>query len=108
MYCEIIDHYFNVVLVEIRLKIKKLEKSFLGARVWAPKPVYRSPKRPEYVNANKGINFFRKFQPILPCASLLAIYKSFLRTLLDYVNVIYEQPSNALFFEKIEFNITRC
>ena len=27
---------------------RKLEKCFLGARVWAPKLVYRSPKRPEY------------------------------------------------------------
>ena len=28
---------------------RKLEKWFLGARVWTPKPAYRFPKRPEYV-----------------------------------------------------------
>ena len=27
----------------------KLEKCFWGTRVWSPKPVYRSPKRSEYV-----------------------------------------------------------
>ena len=25
----------------------------MGARVWAPKPVYRAPKRPEYVTADR-------------------------------------------------------
>ena len=28
---------------------RKRERCFSGVRVWAPKPVYRSPKRPEYV-----------------------------------------------------------
>ena len=46
-HCEIIDCYFNV-FVEIQLKIENL-KCFLGARVWVPKPVHQSPKRPEYV-----------------------------------------------------------
>ena len=46
-HCEIIDCFFNV-FVEIQLKIENL-KCFLGARVWVPKPVHQSPKRPEYV-----------------------------------------------------------
>ena len=41
------DNYFNVFFVEIDWK--KLEKCFLDAIVLAFKPVYRSPKRPEYV-----------------------------------------------------------
>ena len=35
--------------VELQQKKKEVKKPFLGARVWAPKPVYRAPKRPEYV-----------------------------------------------------------
>ena len=33
---------------------KKLEKCFLGARIWAPKPVYRCHKQPEYVTETPG------------------------------------------------------
>ena len=51
MHYEIIDRYFNVFFVEIQQKTK-LEKCCLCARLWAPKPVYRSPKRPGYVPAN--------------------------------------------------------
>ena len=39
---------------------------------------------------------------ILPRNSLLTIYKSFIRPLLDYADVIYDQPSNASFSKKIE------
>ena len=38
--------------VEIQLKKRKLEKCFLGARVWAPKPIYWSPKQPEYITVD--------------------------------------------------------
>ena len=48
MHCEIIDSYFNVYFLELELK-KKTRKNFLGARARAPKPLYWSPKRPEYV-----------------------------------------------------------
>ena len=48
MHCEIIDHYFNVFFIEVQLKEENL-KYFLRAKVSAPKPVYQSPKRPEYV-----------------------------------------------------------
>ena len=30
---------------------RKLKKYFLGVKVWVPKPVYRSPKRADYVTA---------------------------------------------------------
>ena len=32
---------------------RKLEKCFLGAAVWAPKPVYQSTKWPEYTTVSK-------------------------------------------------------
>ena len=52
--------------------------------------------------ANKGVGLLRTLQTILPRNSLLTIYKSFIRPLLDYADVIYDQPSNASFSKKIE------
>ena len=52
--------------------------------------------------ANKGVGLLRKVQTILPRNSLLTIYKSFIRPLLDYADVIYDQPSNVSFSKKIE------
>ena len=52
--------------------------------------------------ATKALGLLRKLQPILPCTSLLTIYKSFVRRHLDYGDVIYDQPSNASFSNKIE------
>ena len=60
MHCEIIDHHFNTFLVEIQLKNRKLESVLCDARVWVPKPVYRSPKRPEYVTDNGILKKFDK------------------------------------------------
>ena len=44
--------------------------------------------------ANKGVRLLRKLQKCL--------YKSFIRPLLDYAHVIYDQPFNASFSKKIE------
>ena len=52
--------------------------------------------------ANKGVGLLRKLLTILRLNSLLTIYKPFIRPLLDHPDVIYDQPSNALFAEKIE------
>ena len=52
--------------------------------------------------ANKGVGLLRKLQTILPSNSLLTIFKSFISPLLDYADVIYDQPSNASFSKKIE------
>ena len=50
----------------------------------------------------KGIGLLRKLQSILPRTSLLAIYKSFIRPQLDYGDVVYDQPSNDAFSNKLE------
>ena len=50
----------------------------------------------------KIINILHKLRNLLPRRSLLTIYKSFIRSHLDYVNVIYDQPYNASFVNKIE------
>ena len=58
--------------------------------------------------ANKGVGLLRKLETVLPRNSLLTIYKSFLRLLLDYANVIYDQPYYASFSQNLnQFNIMR-
>ena len=39
---------------------------------------------------------------VLPRHSLLTIYKSFIRPHLDYGNIIYDQPNNQAFSNKLE------
>ena len=44
---------------------------------------------------------------LLPHASLLALYKSFVRPHLDYGNVIYDQPNNSCLpdiIESVQYN----
>ena len=48
------------------------------------------------------MGLLRRFQPILPRSSLLTIYKTFIRSQLYFVDVIYDQPCNSSFHEKLE------
>ena len=43
-----------------------------------------------------------KFQQILPRSTLLTIYKTFIRSRLDYANIIYDQAYNSAFHDKLE------
>ena len=51
---------------------------------------------------SKTMGLIRKFQPILPRFSLLTIYKTFIRSHLDYGEIIYDQNYNASFHRKLE------
>jgi len=51
---------------------------------------------------NKGISVIKKLRYSLPRKSLVTIYKAFLRPLLDYGDIIYDQPHNDSFWEKLE------
>ena len=51
---------------------------------------------------NKGIFVIKKLRHSLPQKSLLAIYKAFLRPLIDYGDIIYDQLQNESFCNKIE------
>ena len=51
---------------------------------------------------NKGIFVIKKLRYSLPRKSLLAIYKAFFRPLIDYGDIIYDQPQNESFCVKIE------
>ena len=50
----------------------------------------------------KGIGLLRKLKSTLPRTSLLTIYKSFITPHLDYGDVVYDQPSNDVFSNKLE------
>ena len=52
--------------------------------------------------ASKGINVIRKLKFHIPRHALVSLYKSFIRSILEYGDVIYDQPSNASFSDKIE------
>ena len=49
-----------------------------------------------------GVGKIKRLRDILPRDSLVTIYKSFIRPHLDYGDVIYDQPNNDLFSDKIE------
>ena len=51
---------------------------------------------------NKGISVIKKLRHSLPRKSLMTIYKAFLRPLIDYGDMIYDQPQNESFCNKIE------
>ena len=50
----------------------------------------------------KGIGFLQKLHSILLRTSLVTIYKLFIRLHLDYGDVVYDQPSNDAFSNKLE------
>ena len=51
---------------------------------------------------NKSISIIKNLRHNLPRKSLVTIYKAFLRPLIDYGDIIYDQPQNESFCEKIE------
>ena len=42
----------------------------------------------------------KKLSPSVSGKSLLTIYKSFVRPIFDYVDIIYDKPNNGSFIEK--------
>ena len=51
---------------------------------------------------SKTIGFLRKLQKILPRPSLITIYKYFVRSDLDYGDIIYDQTYTVFFHQKTE------
>ena len=51
---------------------------------------------------NKGISGIKKLRHSLTRKSLMTIYKAFLRPLIDYGDIIYDQPQNVPFCQKLE------
>ena len=50
---------------------------------------------------SKTMGLLRKFQQILPRSSLLTIYKTFIRSRLDYADIIYDQAYNSASHNKL-------
>ena len=48
---------------------------------------------------SKIMGLLRKFQQILPRSTLLTIYKTSIRSRLDYADIIYDQVYNSAFHE---------
>lgn len=51
---------------------------------------------------NKGIAVIKKQRHALPLKSLLTIYKVLLRPLIDYRDIIYDQPRNSSFCGQLQ------
>ena len=51
---------------------------------------------------NKGISGIKKLRHSLTQKSLLTLYKAFLKPLIDYGDIIYDQPQNESFSNEIE------
>ena len=51
---------------------------------------------------SKTIGLLRKLQNILPRPAHLTIYKCFIRPHLDYGDIVYDQPYNLSFHQKLE------
>ena len=54
------------------------------------------------MKTNEGISVIKKSRHSLPQKSLMTICKAFLRPLIDYGDIIYYQPQNESFCEKLE------
>ena len=54
------------------------------------------------VKINKGVAVIKKLRYSLPRKSLITIYKAFSRPLIAYGDIIYGQPQNESFSEKLE------
>ena len=54
------------------------------------------------LKVDKGISVIKKLRHSLPRKSLITIYKAFLRQLIDYGDIIYDQSQNESFCEKLE------
>ena len=52
--------------------------------------------------SNKGIAVTKIIRYSLPPKSLVTIYKAFLRLLIEYGDIIYDQPQNESFCKKLE------
>ena len=51
---------------------------------------------------NKGVGVIKKLNDTLPRKALLTLHKSFIKPHLDYGGVIYDQPNNESFCNKLE------
>ena len=88
--------YFNDSSVKENCKQKHL-RMLLDFRLDFQEHWKSLPKK-----VNKTVALLRKFQNILLRSALLTIYKYFVKTHLDYGDIIYDQAFSNSFHQKIE------
>ena len=88
--------YFNNVPA-----VETISQKHLGVNLDA-RPTFSDNINESVGKAVKGVGFLRKLQCFLRRSSLLTIYKSLIRSDLDYGDVIFGQPSNKTFSNKIK------
>ena len=54
------------------------------------------------LKVNKGIALINRVRRFLPRETLLTVYKTFVRPHLDYGDIIYDCPGNAVFTQKLK------
>ena len=88
--------YFNNIKVE-QTALQKHLGIFLD-----PKLDVKEHLKNMSVKVNKSTALLRKLQSIPPRHALVTIYKSFIRTHLDYGDTIYDQAYNNSFHQNLE------
>ena len=63
---------------------------------------FKEHLKDEFAIVNKGIGMLNKLSNCLPRYSLVTLHKAFIRTYLDYVDIIYDKPNNMNICSKIE------
>ena len=99
-YIKIFDLVFNNLVFNNNIVRKVLPQKHFGLilndKINLKEHIEKTPCK-----TKKGIGILRKLY-FIPRSPLLTIYKTFVRTHLDYGDIIYDQPSNASFSDKIE------
>ena len=54
------------------------------------------------LKVNKTIGLLRKLQNWLPRTTLVTFYRAFVRTHLDYADILYDQAFNSSFHDRLE------
>ena len=62
--------------------------------------------KPLFNEVNKTVALVLKFQNITPRPVLRTIHKCFVRTLLDYGDIIYDEALSSFHKKQIPYNIT--
>ena len=55
-----------------------------------------------FKTVNRTIGLMRKLQSVLPRITLVTIYKAFVRTHMDYGDILYDQAFNNAFHDRLE------
>ena len=63
---------------------------------------FNTPIKEKIAKASKGTGIICKLSHLLPRESLITIYKSCVRSHIDYGDIIYDQPNNEHFCNVLE------